>query len=44
MPLHTSYAARQAGIAAMTTVHALELGGYGVRVNCLSPSMARAPG
>ncbi|MBB3726216.1 SDR family NAD(P)-dependent oxidoreductase [Nonomuraea dietziae] len=41
LPLHTSYAAAKAGIAAMTTVHALELGGYGVRVNCLSPSMAR---
>ncbi|MGK5556995.1 SDR family NAD(P)-dependent oxidoreductase [Actinomadura kijaniata] len=41
LPTQTSYAAGNAGVAALTTVAALELGRYGVRVNCLSPSMAR---
>lgn len=41
LPLQTNYAAANAGVAAMTIVHALELGRYGVRVNCLSPSMVR---
>ncbi|MFC4062769.1 SDR family oxidoreductase [Planomonospora corallina] len=30
-----------AGVAALTIVAALELGRYGVRVDCISPSMAR---
>ncbi|MFC4565288.1 SDR family NAD(P)-dependent oxidoreductase [Nocardiopsis mangrovi] len=41
LPAQTNYAAVNAGIAAMTTVHALELGRYRVRVNCVSPSMVR---
>ncbi|MFI0417907.1 SDR family NAD(P)-dependent oxidoreductase [Spongiactinospora sp. 9N601] len=41
LPAQASYAAANAGVAAMTTVGALELGRYGVRVNCISPSMAR---
>ncbi|GAA2405688.1 SDR family oxidoreductase [Nonomuraea africana] len=41
LPTQASYAAGNAGVAAMTTVGALELGRYGVRVNCISPSMAR---
>ncbi|MEU4345732.1 SDR family NAD(P)-dependent oxidoreductase [Nocardia sp. NPDC023852] len=41
LPLQTNYAAANAGIAAMTTVHALELRRLGVRVNCVSPSMVR---
>src|SRR5690606_22252482 len=36
-PLNTNYAAANAGIGAMTIVHALELARYGVRVNCISP-------
>ncbi|MFE3454345.1 SDR family NAD(P)-dependent oxidoreductase [Nonomuraea sp. NPDC059194] len=41
LPTQASYAAGNAGVAALTVVGALELGRYGVRVNCLSPSMAR---
>ena len=41
LPNQTNYAAANAGIAAMTVVNALELARYGVRVNCVSPSMAR---
>ncbi|MGV9778404.1 SDR family NAD(P)-dependent oxidoreductase [Streptosporangium sp. NPDC003464] len=41
LPAQSSYAAGNAGVAALTVVAALELGRYGVRVNCLSPSMAR---
>ncbi|SDM47091.1 SDR family NAD(P)-dependent oxidoreductase [Allokutzneria albata] len=41
LPAHSNYAAANAGVAALTVVNALELGRYGVRVNCLSPSMAR---
>ncbi|WP_154795298.1 SDR family NAD(P)-dependent oxidoreductase [Occultella kanbiaonis] len=41
LPTQSNYAAANAGVAAMTTVHALELGVVGVRVNCLSPSMVR---
>lgn len=41
LPAQTNYAAANAGIAAMTISAALELGRYGVRVNCVSPSMAR---
>ncbi|MEU6698651.1 SDR family NAD(P)-dependent oxidoreductase [Pseudonocardia sp. NPDC046786] len=37
LPLNTSYAAANAGVAAMTIVHALELRRYGVRVNAISP-------
>jgi NAD(P)-dependent dehydrogenase (short-subunit alcohol dehydrogenase family) len=37
----SNYAAAKAGIAALTSAHALELARYGVRVNALSPSMAR---
>lgn len=36
-----SYAGGNAGVAALTVVAALELGRYGVRVYCVSPSMAR---
>ncbi len=36
-PLNTNYAAANAGVAAMTLLHSLELGRYGVRVNCISP-------
>ncbi len=32
-----NYAAAKAGIAALTTVAAMELGRYGVRVNCIAP-------
>ncbi|MDA3642483.1 SDR family NAD(P)-dependent oxidoreductase [Saccharopolyspora indica] len=41
LPAQTNYAAANAGVAAMTTVHALELKRLGVRVNCVSPSMVR---
>jgi NAD(P)-dependent dehydrogenase (short-subunit alcohol dehydrogenase family) len=41
LPAQTNYAAANAGVAAMTTVHALELRRLGVRVNCVSPSMVR---
>ncbi|MBG0815526.1 SDR family NAD(P)-dependent oxidoreductase [Planomonospora sp. ID82291] len=41
LPAQASYAAGNAGVAALTAVAALELGRYGVRVNCVSPSMAR---
>ncbi|MEU1722727.1 SDR family NAD(P)-dependent oxidoreductase [Nonomuraea sp. NPDC005692] len=41
LPTQASYAAGNAGVAALTIVAALELGRYGVRVNCISPSMAR---
>ncbi|MEU1391924.1 MULTISPECIES: SDR family NAD(P)-dependent oxidoreductase [unclassified Nonomuraea] len=41
LPAQASYAAGNAGVAALTMVAALELGRYGVRVNCISPSMAR---
>ncbi|MEU8250973.1 SDR family NAD(P)-dependent oxidoreductase [Nonomuraea sp. NPDC048916] len=41
LPAQVSYAAGNAGVAALTVVAALELARYGVRVNCVSPSMAR---
>ncbi|WP_026928748.1 SDR family NAD(P)-dependent oxidoreductase [Glycomyces tenuis] len=41
LPSQSNYAAANAGVAAMTTVHALELGRLGVRVNCVVPSMVR---
>ncbi|SFL22382.1 NAD(P)-dependent dehydrogenase, short-chain alcohol dehydrogenase family [Streptosporangium canum] len=41
LPAQVSYAAGNAGVAALTVVAALELGRYGVRVNCISPSMSR---
>ncbi|WKG01936.1 SDR family NAD(P)-dependent oxidoreductase [Mycolicibacterium sp. HK-90] len=41
LPTQTNYAAANAGVAAMTVVHALELRRLGVRVNCVSPSMVR---
>ncbi|MGI5269825.1 SDR family NAD(P)-dependent oxidoreductase [Nonomuraea sp. CA-218870] len=36
-----NYAAAKAGVAALTVAHAVELARYGVRVNAVSPSMAR---
>ena len=36
-----NYAAAKAGVAALTTACAVELARYGVRVNAVSPSMAR---
>lgn len=42
LPTQTNYAAANAGVAAMTMVHALELRRLGVRVNCVSPSMVRS--
>ncbi|MET9231871.1 SDR family NAD(P)-dependent oxidoreductase [Lentzea sp. NPDC003310] len=41
LPTQSNYAAANAAVAAMTTVHALELRRFGVRVNCVSPSMVR---
>ncbi|PRY01671.1 SDR family NAD(P)-dependent oxidoreductase [Allonocardiopsis opalescens] len=41
LPSQSNYAAAKAGIAAMTTVAALELRRYGVRVNCVAPSRTR---
>lgn len=41
LPGQSNYAAANAGVAAMTIVHALELGSIGVRVNCVAPSMVR---
>ncbi|MBU8833285.1 SDR family NAD(P)-dependent oxidoreductase [Mycolicibacterium goodii] len=41
LPTQTNYAAANAGVAAMTMVHALELRRLEVRVNCISPSMVR---
>ncbi|NOQ60152.1 SDR family NAD(P)-dependent oxidoreductase [Mycolicibacterium fortuitum] len=42
LPTQTNYAAANAGVAAMTMVHALELRRLGIRVNCVSPSMVRS--
>jgi NAD(P)-dependent dehydrogenase (short-subunit alcohol dehydrogenase family) len=44
LPAQVSYAAGNAGVAALTIVSALELGRYGVRVNCISPSTAYLAG
>ena len=41
LPTEVNYAAAKAGIAAMTTVAAIELQPFNVRVNCISPSRAR---
>lgn len=41
LPLQSNYAAANAGVAALTAVHAVELARLGVRVNCISPSMVR---
>lgn len=41
LPTQSNYASANAAVAAMTTVHALELGRLGVRVNCVVPSMVR---
>lgn len=41
LPTETNYAAAKAGVAAMTTVAAIELRPYHVRVNCIAPSRAR---
>jgi NAD(P)-dependent dehydrogenase (short-subunit alcohol dehydrogenase family) len=41
MPAQGACAAANAGVAAMTIVHSLELMRYRIRVNCLSPSMIR---
>lgn len=41
LPGQANYAAANAGVAAMTISNALELARHGVRVNCISPSMAR---
>ncbi|RRR96836.1 SDR family NAD(P)-dependent oxidoreductase [Glycomyces terrestris] len=41
LPTQSNYAAANAAVAAMTTVHALELGRLGARVNCVVPSMIR---
>ena len=41
LPTEVNYAAAKAGIAAMTTVTAIELRPYHVRVNCIAPSRAR---
>lgn len=41
LPTEVNYAAAKAGIAAMTTVAAIELRPYHVRVNCIAPSRAR---
>lgn len=41
LPTQSNYAAANAAVAAMTIVHALELRRWGVRVNCVSPSMVR---
>ncbi|MCH6166788.1 SDR family NAD(P)-dependent oxidoreductase [Pseudonocardia alaniniphila] len=39
LPTHSGYAAANAAVAAMSSVHAVELARLGVRVNCVSPSM-----
>jgi NAD(P)-dependent dehydrogenase (short-subunit alcohol dehydrogenase family) len=41
-PAHAAYGAAKAGIAALTTIAAVELARYGVRVNAVSPA-ARTP-
>lgn len=41
LPGQSNYAAGNAAVAAMTIVHALELRRFGVRVNCVAPSMVR---
>lgn len=41
LPTEVNYAAAKAGVAAMTTVAAIELRPYHVRVNCIAPSRAR---
>jgi 3-oxoacyl-[acyl-carrier protein] reductase len=37
------YGATKAGVAAYTTYLAVELGGRGIRVNCVAPGVIRAP-
>ncbi|WP_067963063.1 SDR family NAD(P)-dependent oxidoreductase [Nocardiopsis trehalosi] len=41
LPTQANYASAKAGVAALTTVAALELRRYGVRVNCYAPSAHR---
>lgn len=41
LPTQANYAAAKAGVAAISTVAALELRRYGVRVNCFAPSAHR---
>jgi len=41
LPTEVNYAAAKAGVAAMTTVAAIELQPYHVRANCIAPSRAR---
>lgn len=41
LPLASAYAAANAGVGALTIVHALELSRYGIRVNAIAPSMVR---
>ncbi|WP_152362385.1 SDR family NAD(P)-dependent oxidoreductase [Microlunatus speluncae] len=41
LPLASAYAAANAGVGALTIVHALELARYGIRVNAIAPSMVR---
>lgn len=41
-PTHASYGAAKAGIAALTTIAAVELERYGVRVNAISPAARTA--
>ena len=40
-PGHTAYCASKGGIHAMTKALAVELGGYGIRVNCIAPAGSR---
>ena len=43
VPDHTAYCASKGALDAMTRVMAVELGPYGIRVNCINPTVTMTP-